>query len=60
MASPALVCGMQELLGHMVSSHVHSRKAGSMQNAADLITILSTLYDAYMSKRHSRIFDVTV
>ncbi len=44
---------VQELFDHMVSSHIHSRKAGSIQAAADAISQLSEAYQDYVSKRPS-------
>ena len=42
---------LQALIDHMVSTHVHSRKAGSIQQAADMITMLSHSYQGYVDSK---------
>ena len=42
---------MQELIDRMVSSHIHSRKAGSIEQAAGTITRLSQAYLAYTDSK---------
>jgi hypothetical protein len=41
----------QELIDKMVSSHIHSRKAGNIEQAADTITRLSQAYLAYTDSK---------
>lgn len=45
------LAGLQELFDRMVSSHVHSRKAGSVLAAADAVSQLSEAYDYYTAHR---------
>ena len=49
--NPACLVQEPSLLDNMITSHIHSRWAGSIEKAAESLSLLSQAYKAYIDSK---------